>query len=92
MRPLRKLREAGPPTSKPAAPILSESVLMHSPILIRPIVGREFVAIAISNSSHSPAIRASASSRVRSTTARPCCAGGYSRRPEDREPGIAHRR
>jgi len=36
MQPLRKLREAGPPTSKPAAPILSESVLMHSPILIRP--------------------------------------------------------
>jgi len=26
---------------------------MHSPILIRPIVGREFVAITISNSSHS---------------------------------------
>src|SRR5215470_2366268 len=53
MHPLRKLREAGPPTAEQAAAILAEDVVMHSPVLIKPIVGRELVAITISNSSHS---------------------------------------
>src|SRR5215472_913949 len=53
MHPLRELREAGPPTPEQAAAILAEDVLMHSPVLIRPIIGRELVAITISNSSHS---------------------------------------
>ena len=51
--PLRKLREAGPPTPEQAAAILAENVVMHSPVLVKPIVGRELVAITISNSSHS---------------------------------------
>jgi hypothetical protein len=50
MHPLRKLREAGP---EQAAAILAENVVMHSPVLVKPIVGRELVAITISNSSHS---------------------------------------
>jgi hypothetical protein len=53
MHPFRKLREAGPPTPEEAAAILAENVVMHSPVLIKPIVGRELVAITISNSSHS---------------------------------------
>ena len=53
MHPLRKLREAGPPTPEQVAAILAENVVMHSPVLVKPIVGRELVAITISNSSHS---------------------------------------
>src|SRR5262245_45979469 len=53
MHPLRKLREAGPPTPEQVAAILAENVVMHSPVLILPIVGRELVAITISNSSRS---------------------------------------
>jgi len=53
MHPLRKLREAGPPTPEQVATILAENVVMHSPVLIKPIIGRNLVAITISNSSHS---------------------------------------
>ena len=53
MHPFRRLREAGPPTPEQAAAILAENVVMHSPVLIKPIVGRELVAITISNSSRS---------------------------------------
>ena len=53
MHPLRKLREAGPPTPEQVAAILAENVVMHSPVLVKPIVGRELVAITISNSSQS---------------------------------------
>src|SRR5262249_40298836 len=53
MHPLRRLREAGPPTPEQAAAILAENVVMHSPVLIKPIIGRELVAITLSNSSHS---------------------------------------
>jgi hypothetical protein len=53
MHPFRRLREAGPPTPEEAAAVLAENVVMHSPVLIKPIVGRKLVAITISNSSHS---------------------------------------
>jgi hypothetical protein len=53
MHPFRKLREAGPPTPEQAAAIFAENVVMHSPVLVKPIIGRELVAITISNSSHS---------------------------------------
>jgi hypothetical protein len=53
MHPFRKLREAGSPTPEEAASILAENVVMHSPVLIKPITGRELVAVTISNSSHS---------------------------------------
>jgi hypothetical protein len=39
------------PAEAPA--ILNERVVMHSPVLIKPIVGRELVAITISNSTQS---------------------------------------
>ena len=53
MHPFRKLREAGSPTPAQAAAILAENVVMHSPVLIKPIIGRVLVAIAISISAHS---------------------------------------
>jgi hypothetical protein len=53
MHPLRKLREEGPPTPEQVAAILADDVVMHSPVLIRPIIGRDVVALTISNSSHS---------------------------------------
>ncbi len=53
MHPLRKLLEAGPPTPAQAAAILAENVVMHSPVLVKPIIGRELVAITISHSIHS---------------------------------------
>src|SRR6202789_374138 len=53
MHPLRKLREAGPPTPEQVAEILAEDVVMHSPMLIRAIEGRANVAFTISNSSKS---------------------------------------
>jgi len=53
VHPFRRLREAGPPTPQQVAAILAENVVMHSPVLIKPIVGCELVAITISNSSHS---------------------------------------
>src|SRR5215831_16967177 len=53
MHPLRKLREVGPRTPEQTAAILAENVVMHSPVLVKPIVGRELVAITISNSSRS---------------------------------------
>jgi hypothetical protein len=48
MHPLRKLRESGLPTQEQAAAILAENVVMFSPVLVKPLVGRELVARAIS--------------------------------------------
>jgi len=75
MHPLRKLREAGPPTPEQAAAILAENVVMHSPVLIKPIIGRELVAITLSNSFTAGMIRENMSSRASSTREPPCCAG-----------------
>lgn len=50
MHPLRKLRQGTPPTPKQVAQILNEHVVMHGPVLIKPIVGRELVAFTLSNS------------------------------------------
>ena len=53
MHPFRKLREAGPVTPVQVAVVLSENVVVHTPILIRPIVGRELVSFAVSIASQS---------------------------------------
>lgn len=53
MHPLRKLREAGPPNVEQVAVILAEHVVFNSPVLIRPLEGRDAVAHAIANSSRS---------------------------------------
>jgi hypothetical protein len=53
MHPFRRLREGGPMTPAQAAVLLNENVVMHTPILIKPIVGRELVSFAVSMSSQS---------------------------------------
>jgi hypothetical protein len=44
MHPIRKLRESGRATSEQFAALLAEDVVMHSPLLIRAILGRDAVA------------------------------------------------
>ncbi|TMB23214.1 MAG: hypothetical protein E6J65_14005 [Deltaproteobacteria bacterium] len=53
MHPFRKLREGGPMIPAQAAVLLNENVVMHTPILIKPILGRELVSIAVSISTQS---------------------------------------
>src|SRR5262245_31715708 len=54
MRPFRKLREGRPMTPAQVAVILlNENVVIHTPVLIKPIVGRELVSFAVSISSQS---------------------------------------
>jgi hypothetical protein len=44
MHPIRELRESGQATAAQFAALLADDVVMHSPLLIRAIVGREAVA------------------------------------------------
>jgi hypothetical protein len=51
VHPVRKLREAGNATPEQFAPLLDENVIMHSPLLIKAIVGRDAVAVTMAASS-----------------------------------------
>src|SRR4051812_47534444 len=51
MHPLRQLREAGKATPATVGELLAENVKFNSPILIRPIEGREAVAAIFAQSS-----------------------------------------
>jgi hypothetical protein len=51
MHPLRKLREAGKPTPAQISELLAEDVKFNSPILVRPIEGREVCAAIFAQSS-----------------------------------------
>ena len=51
MHPLRKLRESGKPTAAQVSELLAENVVFNSPILIRPIEGREVVSTIFAQSS-----------------------------------------
>src|SRR5215813_4431542 len=51
MHPLRKLREAGNATPAQVSALLAENVVFKSPILARPIEGREFAAAIFAQSS-----------------------------------------
>jgi hypothetical protein len=51
MHPLRQLRESGRATPAQVAALLAENVVFKSPILVRPIEGRELVAPIFSESS-----------------------------------------
>ena len=51
MHPLRKLRESGKPTDAQIAELLDENVIFNSPILVRPIQGREIAAAIFAQSS-----------------------------------------
>jgi hypothetical protein len=47
MHPLRKLREAGKPTLAQITELLAENIVFNSPILARPIQGRELIALKL---------------------------------------------
>src|SRR5258708_37691188 len=51
MAPLRKLRESGKATPAQVGTLLAENVVFNSPILVRPIAGREAVAAIFAQSS-----------------------------------------
>ena len=51
MHPLRQLREAGHSTPAQVGALLAENVVFNSPILVRPIEGREVVAAIFAQSS-----------------------------------------
>src|ERR1051325_2160277 len=51
MHPLRKLRESGNPTPAQARELLADNIVFNSPILVRPIEGREVIAAIFAQSS-----------------------------------------
>ena len=51
MHPLRQLRESGKATLPEVSKLLAENVVFNSPILVRPIAGREAVAAIFAQSS-----------------------------------------
>ena len=51
MHPLRKLRESGNPTLAQVRELLAENIVFNSPILVRPIEGREVIAAIFAESS-----------------------------------------
>ncbi len=51
MHPLRKLRESSHPTAAQVSELLAENIVFNSPILIRPIEGREVIATIFAQSS-----------------------------------------
>jgi len=51
MHPLRKLRESGKPTLAQISELLAEKIVFNSPILARPIQGRELIAPIFTQSS-----------------------------------------
>jgi len=51
MHPLRKLRESGKPTLAQVSELLAENIVFNSPILARPIQGRDLIAPIFTQSS-----------------------------------------
>jgi hypothetical protein len=87
MHPFRKLREAGPMTPAQVAVVLNRDVVMHTPLLIKPLVGRELVAIVIAMSTQS---RDDPGAYVLEDYPPPMARHG--RRTQAREPGAPDRR
>jgi hypothetical protein len=50
MHPIRKLRESGHATPEQFAALLAEDVVMHSPLLVKAILGRDAVAKTMASS------------------------------------------
>jgi hypothetical protein len=50
LHPLRKLRESGDNTPAAVAKLLAENAVFHSPLLVRPVEGREKVAVIMATS------------------------------------------
>src|SRR5262245_35384265 len=53
IRLIGRARSGGPMTAAQGAVVLNENVVMHTPVLIKPIVGRELVSFAVSISTQS---------------------------------------
>jgi hypothetical protein len=51
MHPLRKLRESGNATPAQVSALLAENIIFNSPILVRPIGGRDAIAAIFTQSS-----------------------------------------
>ena len=51
MHPLRKLRESGKATPAQVSELLAENIVFKSPMLVRPIEGREVIAAIFAQSS-----------------------------------------
>ncbi|MDX6303423.1 MAG: hypothetical protein QOI77_392 [Blastocatellia bacterium] len=51
MHPLRKLRESGKPTRAQVSELLADNIVFNSPLLVRPIEGREVIAAIFAQSS-----------------------------------------
>lgn len=51
MHPLRKLRESGNATPAQVSALLAENIIFNSPILVRPIGGRDVIATIFAQSS-----------------------------------------
>ena len=51
MHRLRKLRESGKPTPAQVSELLAENIVFNSPLLVRPIEGREVIAAIFAQSS-----------------------------------------
>ena len=52
MHPLRKLRESGSATPAQVSDLLAENIVFNSPILVRPIEGRDVIATIFAQSSY----------------------------------------
>ena len=74
MHPLRKLRESGKPTPAQVRELLAENIVFNSPILIRPIEGREVCARS-SLSRVRRVVRALIRPSISSMNAPPFCGG-----------------
>ena len=51
MHPLRQLRESGPSTPAQVGALLADDVVFNSPILVKPVTGRDAVAAIFAQSS-----------------------------------------
>jgi hypothetical protein len=51
MHPLRKLRESGKPTADQIKELLADNIIFNSPILVRPVEGRDVIASIFAQSS-----------------------------------------
>ena len=75
MHPLRKLRESGKPTAAQVSELLAENIVFNSPILVRPIEGREVIAAIFAQSSATRGSGTYAASSLSSMSAPLSCVG-----------------
>ena len=74
MHPLRKLRESGNPTPAQVSELLAENIVFNSPILVRPIEGRDVIAAIFAQSSSTRG-SGTYTAELKLESAPPSCAG-----------------